>query len=81
MDRTPDRISEGSDPGRMPVRARAEEARRAVMHVIETESAAYLARDYEGWARCWVHSPHLQRWYPAAGAMPRRRAGSCMTGA
>jgi DNA-binding CsgD family transcriptional regulator len=44
------------------VRESAEQARRAVMHVIETESAAYLARDYEGWARCWVHEPHLQRW-------------------
>lgn len=44
------------------MRESAEEARRAVMQVIETESAAYLARDYEGWARCWVHAPHVRRW-------------------
>ena len=42
--------------------ATIEEARRAVMRVIETESAAYLARDYDTWAQCWVHEPHVRRW-------------------
>jgi DNA-binding CsgD family transcriptional regulator len=43
------------------VRESEDAARRAVMHVIETESAAYLARDYETWARCYVHAPHVRR--------------------
>src|SRR3990170_303918 len=46
----------------MAMKESVEEARRAVMQVIETESAAYLARDYEAWARCWVHAPHVRRW-------------------
>jgi DNA-binding CsgD family transcriptional regulator len=32
------------------------------MQVIERESAAYLARDFEAWARCWAHGPHVRRW-------------------
>ena len=44
------------------MRDSAEEARRAVMKVVETESLAYVNRDYKTWAGCFVHSPHVQRW-------------------
>src|SRR5436190_1537776 len=44
------------------MRDSAEEARRAVMKVVETESLAYVNRDYKTWAGCFVHSPHIQRW-------------------
>lgn len=39
-----------------------EEARKAVLRVIETESAAYLAKDYDTWAACWAHSSYVKRW-------------------
>lgn len=42
--------------------AASKEDREAVMQVIETESAAYLAKDYETWARCWAQSSHVRRW-------------------
>jgi DNA-binding CsgD family transcriptional regulator len=42
--------------------AASEEDRKAVMRVIETESAAYLAKDYDTWASCWAHSSHVRRW-------------------
>jgi DNA-binding CsgD family transcriptional regulator len=46
----------------MKMKAASEADRTAIMQVIETESAAYLARDYETWARCWVQAPYVRRW-------------------
>lgn len=42
--------------------AASDEDRRAVTRVIETESAAYLAKDYDTWAACWAHTPYVRRW-------------------
>jgi DNA-binding CsgD family transcriptional regulator len=42
--------------------AAADEDRKAVMRLIETESAAYLAKDYDTWAACWAHAPYVRRW-------------------
>jgi DNA-binding CsgD family transcriptional regulator len=44
------------------MKATVGEAHRAVMQVIEAESDAYAERDYEAWARCWVHAP-TSRWW------------------
>ncbi|MFO1210558.1 MAG: hypothetical protein U1E40_15270 [Amaricoccus sp.] len=45
--------------------------RAAILKVIEDECAAYFNKDYEGWARCWVHAPHVRRWayFPPAGVV------------
>jgi hypothetical protein len=41
----------------------------AIMRVIAGESAAFWNKDYEAWARHWVHSPtiRLMGWWPAGG--------------
>lgn len=46
-----------------------ETERAAVLRTIEAETAAYLAKDYDAWADCWVHSEHVRRWswYPTGG--------------
>ena len=47
----------------------ADDARRAVLKVIESETEAYFNKDYEAWARCWVHEPYTRRlaWYARIG--------------
>ena len=42
--------------------AASDDDRNAVTRVIETESAAYLAKDYDTWAGCWAHAPYVRRW-------------------
>lgn len=42
--------------------AASEEDRDAVLRVIEAESAAYLAKDYDAWAACWAQAPYVRRW-------------------
>jgi len=42
--------------------AASDEDRNAVTRVIETESAAYLAKDYDTWAACWAQVPYVRRW-------------------
>lgn len=42
--------------------AATDEDRDAVMQLIETESEAYLAKDYDKWAACWAHTPYVRRW-------------------
>lgn len=44
------------------MKASAEEDRRSIMQVIETETAAYLKKDYETWSRCWMHGRHIRHW-------------------
>ena len=46
-----------------------EAERAAVLRTIETETAAFLAKDYDAWADCWLHSEHVRRWswYPTGG--------------
>jgi DNA-binding CsgD family transcriptional regulator len=36
--------------------------REAIVQVIEAETDAYFAKDFDAWARCWVHAPHVRRW-------------------
>lgn len=38
-----------------------ETAQAAIMQLIEAESVAFLARDYEAWSQCWSHEPHVRR--------------------
>ena len=47
----------------------AEPERTAVLEAIEAETAAFLAKDYDAWADCWLHSEHVRRWswYPTGG--------------
>ena len=47
----------------------AEPDRTAVLEAIEAETAAFLAKDYDAWADCWLHSEHVRRWswYPTGG--------------
>jgi DNA-binding CsgD family transcriptional regulator len=49
--------------------AEADEA--AILRLIETETAAYFNKDYEAWARCWVHAPYVRRfgWYARGGRL------------
>jgi DNA-binding CsgD family transcriptional regulator len=44
------------------MRANLEAEREAILRVIEAESAAYLAKDYEAWAKCWVQTAYVHRW-------------------
>ena len=43
----------------------------AILRLIETETSAYFNKDYEGWARCWVHAPYVRRfgWYARGGRL------------
>jgi DNA-binding CsgD family transcriptional regulator len=41
---------------------RDSDERAAVMRIVEAESDAYLAKDYEAWAACWVKAPYVKRW-------------------
>lgn len=38
-----------------------EDEAAAIMAVIEAETAAFFAKEYDGWAALWVHSPHAIR--------------------
>jgi DNA-binding CsgD family transcriptional regulator len=45
----------------------------AVMKVIEDETVAYFNKDFEGYARCWVHAPYTRRlgWWSGGGVIDR----------
>ena len=49
--------------------AKAEEA--AILAVIEMETAAFFNKDYDAWAGCWVHAPHVRRfnWHARGGRL------------
>ena len=49
----------------------ADADRAAILRVIEEETTAYFAKDFERWAACWVHAPHARRlgWYARGGRM------------
>jgi DNA-binding CsgD family transcriptional regulator len=40
-----------------------------ILKVIEDETAAYFNKDYEEWARCWVHESYVRRfaWFVRGG--------------
>ena len=42
---------------------------QAILAVMQAETAAYLAKDFEAWAACWLHLPHVRRWnwFPDGG--------------
>jgi hypothetical protein len=40
----------------------SDDDRNTVMRVIEEETDAFFAKDYERWARCWVQAPYVRRW-------------------
>jgi DNA-binding CsgD family transcriptional regulator len=48
-----------------------EDDHKAIIRLIEDETAAYFAKDYEGWERCWVHASYARRygWYPRGGRL------------
>lgn len=53
----------GSTPGLDgTMSAPAADDERAIVAVIAAEAEAYRRRDYEAWARCWVHEPYAGRW-------------------
>jgi DNA-binding CsgD family transcriptional regulator len=58
----------GSTPG-VALGGSVEAERAAVLRAIEAETAAFLAKDYDAWAECWLHSEHVRRWswYPTGG--------------
>lgn len=41
----------------------------AVMRVIEAETNAFWNKDFEAWADCWLHSPHIRMmgWWARGG--------------
>ncbi|MEZ4669609.1 MAG: nuclear transport factor 2 family protein [Anaerolineae bacterium] len=41
----------------------------AVMGVIEAETNAFWNKDFEAWANCWLHSPHVRMmgWWARGG--------------
>jgi hypothetical protein len=41
----------------------------AVMRVIETETNAFWHKDFEAWANCWLHAPHVRMmgWWARGG--------------
>jgi DNA-binding CsgD family transcriptional regulator/PAS domain-containing protein len=44
------------------VNRNADKDRKAILQVIEEETAAYFRKDYEAWARCWIQAPYGRRW-------------------
>jgi len=46
----------------------AQEA-EAIMKVIETESAEFWNKDFEAWARCWLHATYVRTmgWWARGG--------------
>ena len=54
--------------------AGAEQDRSDILKLIEAETAAFWAKDYDAWARCWVQQPHVRRWgwWAAGGGMTVR---------
>jgi hypothetical protein len=40
----------------------ADKDRKAILRVIEEETAAFFDKDFEAWARCWVHAPYVRKW-------------------
>lgn len=46
----------------------------AIMAVIEAEAAAYWNKDFDAFARCWVHGPHARRmgWWERSGIRLQR---------
>lgn len=45
--------------------------RSEILDLIEEETAAYFAKDYERWAQCWVQAPHVRKmgWYARGGVL------------
>lgn len=48
--------------------------RQAIIDLIERETSAYFAKDFEAWSDCWVHEPYAQRvgWYARGGKIVNR---------
>lgn len=46
-----------------------EEEKAAIMELIAEESAAFWNKDFEKFAACWVHGPHIRTmgWWEAGG--------------
>jgi len=52
--------------------SRAEEDdQKAILALIEAETAAYFAKDFDAWARCWAHEPYVRRfaWFARGGML------------
>ena len=47
---------------------------RAIMKLLADESAAFWNKDFDAWARCWVHAPYVRRmgWWSLGGVTYRR---------
>jgi DNA-binding CsgD family transcriptional regulator len=43
----------------------------AILALIEAETAAYFAKDFEAWASCWAHEPFVRRlaWFARGGML------------
>lgn len=43
----------------------------SILALIEAETAAYFAKDFEAWARCWAHEPFVRRfaWFARGGML------------
>ena len=52
----------------------AQDDATAVMNVIEAETAAFYNKDFDAFARCWVHAPYIRRlgWWTRGGVSDRR---------
>jgi DNA-binding CsgD family transcriptional regulator len=48
---------------------RVSQDRQEIQAVIACESVAYLSKDYQGWADCWVQEDYARRWswFPGIG--------------
>jgi DNA-binding CsgD family transcriptional regulator len=42
------------------VKGSTEAAKAAIIQLMEDETVAFLARDYEAWAKYWVHEPYVR---------------------
>jgi len=48
--------------------------REAILHLIEAETAAFWNKDFDAWAKLWVHDDYVRRWgwWAARGGMTVR---------
>lgn len=50
---------------------RAAQDRECILSLIDAETAAYFAKDFAAWEKCWAHGPYVRRfaWFARGGML------------
>jgi len=61
----------GSSAASPRAEAALEAEKAAILEVIERQAATFWAKDFEGWAQTWVHTPYIRRvgWSETGGVV------------